>query len=70
MLPLSTSYMCGQAFSYLTSMKTKDKSSPFSFENELHVCLSNVWPPIKYLCIRKQTVIGFRLEKCVSLPAL
>jgi hypothetical protein len=39
-LTFSTSYMCEQAFSCLTSMKRKDRNCLISVEDEIPVCLS------------------------------
>jgi hypothetical protein len=52
LLQFSTSYMCEQAFSCLTSMKSKEKSF-ISVEDESRVCLSQVWPRIEYLCNKR-----------------
>jgi hypothetical protein len=34
-------------------MKSKDRNRFISVEDELHVCLSNVWSRTKYLCKEK-----------------
>jgi hypothetical protein len=49
-LQLLTSYMCKQAFSCLTSIKSKDRNHLASVEDKHRVCLSKVWPRIEYLC--------------------
>jgi hypothetical protein len=54
LLQCSTSYLCEQAFSCLTSIKSKDRNRLISVEDELRVCLSKVQPRIKYLCSKKQ----------------
>jgi hypothetical protein len=41
-LQFSASYMCQQAFSCLTSMKSKDRNFLISVEDQIHVCLSHV----------------------------
>jgi hypothetical protein len=42
LLQFSASYVCEQAFSCLTSIKSKDKNRLISVEDEFHVCLSKV----------------------------
>jgi hypothetical protein len=46
--------VCEQAFSCLTSIKSKDRNHPISVEDELHACLFKVRPRIKYLSSKKQ----------------
>ena len=58
LLKFSTSYMCEQGFSYLTSIKSKEKNRIPSIENEICVCLSKVQPRIKYLCSRRQAQVS------------
>jgi hypothetical protein len=47
-LTFSTSYMCEQAFSCLTSMKSKDRNCLVSVEDEIRLCLSQIRPRIEY----------------------
>ncbi len=54
LLQFSSSYTCEQAFSCLLSIKSKEKNSLVSEEDEIRVCLSKVRPRIKYLCSRKR----------------
>jgi hypothetical protein len=42
LLKFSASYMCEQAFSSLTSRKSKDRNCLISVEDEICVCLSQV----------------------------
>ena len=42
LLQFSMSYMCEQAFYYLTCIKNKDINHLLSSENEIGVCLSNI----------------------------
>jgi hypothetical protein len=58
LLQFSASYICEQTFSFLTSMKSKDRSRPISVEHEMRVCLSQVRPKIKYLCSKKQALVS------------
>jgi hypothetical protein len=58
LLQFSASYMCEQAFSGLTSMKSKDRYRFISAEDEIHVCLSQVWPRIEHLCSKKQAHVS------------
>ena len=58
LLQFSTSYMCEQAFSCLTSIKSKDRNRLLSVENEIRVCLSKVRPQIKYLCNKRQAQVS------------
>ena len=58
LLQFSTSYMCEQAFSCLTSIKSKDRNCLLSVENEIRVCLSKVRPRIKYLCNKRQAQVS------------
>ena len=62
LLQFSTSYNYEQAFTYLTSIKSKDRNRLLSIENEIHVCLSKVRPRIKYLCRNR-----YLCEGCFSL---
>ena len=54
LLQHSTSYMCEQAFSYLISIKRKDRNCLPKIENEICVCLFKVRPQIKCLCNKRQ----------------
>jgi hypothetical protein len=54
LLQFSTSYMCEQAFSCLTSIKSKEKNVLISVEDQHRVCLSTVLPRIQYLCSKKK----------------
>jgi hypothetical protein len=58
LLQFSTSYMCEQAFSCITTMKSKDRNRLLSLEDELRVCLSKIRPRIKQLCKKKQAQIS------------
>ena len=42
LLQFSTSYLCEQAFAYLTNMKSKSRNRRLSVEEELRVCLSEI----------------------------
>ena len=46
----STSYMCEQGFSYLTSIKSKDRNRLLTIEKKIHVCLSEAPSRNKYSC--------------------
>jgi hypothetical protein len=58
LLQFSVSYICEQAVSFLTSMKSKDRNHLISVEDEICVCLSQVLPRIGYLCSKKQARIS------------
>ena len=58
LLHFSTSYICEQAFSYLTRIKSKDRNCLFSIENEISVCLSKVRLWIKNLCSKRQAQVS------------
>jgi hypothetical protein len=53
LLQFSTSYLSEQAFSCLTNTKSKDRNR-LSFEEELRVCLSKIWPRMQHLCKKKK----------------
>jgi hypothetical protein len=55
LLQLSTSYLCEQAFSCLTNIKSKDRNLLPSVEEELRARLSKIRPRIQHLCKKKQT---------------
>jgi hypothetical protein len=52
-LLFSTSYLCEQAFSCLTNIKSKDRNRLLSVEEELRVYLSKIRPRIHHLCKKK-----------------
>ena len=54
LLQFSTSYLCEQAFSCLTNIKSKSRNRLLSVEEELRVCLSKIRPAIHDLCKEKQ----------------
>jgi hypothetical protein len=45
-------------FFCLRSNKSKDRNRLIAVEDELHVCLCNVRPRIKYLCRKKQAQVS------------
>ena len=55
LLPFSTSYLCEQAFSVMTTMKCKSRNRLLSVEDDLRVSLSTVRPNIKRLCSEQQS---------------
>lgn len=55
LLPFSTSYLCEQAFSVMTTMKCKSRNRLLSVEDDLRVSLSTVRPNIKHLCSEQQS---------------
>ncbi|XP_021941809.1 zinc finger BED domain-containing protein 5-like isoform X2 [Zootermopsis nevadensis] len=58
LLQFSTAYMCEQRFSYLTSIKTKDRNRLLSVEDEIRMYLSKVRPRIKYLGTKRQAQVS------------
>ena len=54
LLQFSTSYLCEQAFSCLTNIKSKSRNRLPSVGEELRVCLSKIRTGIKELCKGKQ----------------
>lgn len=58
LLQFSTSYMCEQAFSCLTSIKNKERNRLLSVEDEIRVCLSQLRPRIEHLCSKKQAQVS------------
>ena len=49
----STHYICEQASTCLTIIMSRDENHLILVENEVHVCLSQVWSRTEYLCTRK-----------------
>jgi hypothetical protein len=47
LLQFSTSYICEQAFSCVTNIKSKERNHLLSVEVELQVCLSKIWPRLQ-----------------------
>ncbi len=58
LLQFSTSYLCEQAFSCLTNIKSKSRNRLLSVEEELRVCLSKIRPGIEELCKEKQAQVS------------
>ncbi len=58
LLQFSTSYLCEQAFSCLTVIKSKSRNRLLSVEEELRVCLSKVRPRISQMCKEKQAQVS------------
>ena len=58
LLQFSTSYLCEQGFSCLTTVKSKSRNRLLSVEEELRVCLSEVRPNIEKLCKDKQAQVS------------
>jgi hypothetical protein len=58
LLQFSNSYLCEQAFSCLTKIKSKDRNHLLSIKEELQVCLSKIWPRIQHLCKKKQAQVS------------
>jgi hypothetical protein len=54
LLQFSTSYLCEQAFSCLTNIKTKYRNRLLSVEEELLVYLSKIRRRIQYLSKKKE----------------
>ena len=70
LLQFSTSNMCEQVFSYLTSIKSKDRGRLLSVENEIRVCLFNVRPRITYLCSKREAQVAYWKRKFHNLNCL
>nr|XP_006124427.1 creatine kinase S-type, mitochondrial [Pelodiscus sinensis] len=66
LLQFSTSYLCEQAFSCLTNIKSKESNHLLS-EEGLLVCLSKIQPRIQHLCKKKQAQVS---KCCVDVPKL
>ncbi|XP_072909831.1 zinc finger BED domain-containing protein 5-like isoform X6 [Hemitrygon akajei] len=58
LLQFSTSYLCEQALSSLTSIKSKDRNCLISVEGEIRVSLPQGRPRIEYLCSKKQAQVS------------
>ena len=58
LLQFSNSYMCEQAFSHLTSIKSKERNSLLSVEEEMRVSLSKIRPRIRHLCSKRQAQVS------------
>ncbi|XP_064101041.1 protein FAM200A-like [Macrobrachium nipponense] len=54
----STSYLCEQGFSCLSTVKSKSRNRLLSVEEDLRVCLSEIRPNIKKLCKDKQAQVS------------
>jgi len=54
LLPLSTPYLCEQAFSALNNIKTTSRNSLKNIELDLCIAVSNVSPRIEELCKKHQ----------------
>jgi hypothetical protein len=57
-LQFSTSYLCEQAFSCLTNIKSKERNRLLFVEEEFRVCLSKVRPRIQHLYKKKQSQVS------------
>ncbi len=57
LLHFPTSYLCEQAFSCLTVIKSKSRNRLLSVEEELLVCLSKFRPRISQICKEKQAQV-------------
>jgi hypothetical protein len=58
LLQFSTLYLYEQAFSCLTSIKSKGRNRLISVEHEICVCYSKVRPKIKYLWDKEQAQVS------------
>ena len=55
LLPFVSTYLCESAFSTLTAIKTKYRSSLSNIETALRPALTNIEPRLDLLCSRKQS---------------
>ena len=55
LLPFVSTYLCKPAFSTLTAIKTKYRSSLSNIETALRPALTNIKPRLDLLCSRKQS---------------
>jgi hypothetical protein len=58
LLQFSASYVCEQAFSCLTNIKSEERNRLLSVEEELRVCLSKIRPRIQHLYKNKQAQVS------------
>ncbi len=58
LLQFSTSYLCEQAFSCLTVIKSKSRNRLLSVEEELRLCLSKIRPRILQIRREKQAQVS------------
>jgi hypothetical protein len=58
LLQFSTSYLCQQAFLYLTKIKHKQRNCLLCVKEELRTCLPKIWPRIQHLCKRKEAQVS------------
>ena len=58
LLLFSTTYLCEQGFSALTTIKNNKREILLSLEEELRVCLSTIRPRIKEICKCNQAQVS------------
>jgi hypothetical protein len=58
LLQFSTSYLCEQAFSCLTNIKSKERNRLLSVEGGLRVYLSKIRPRIQHMCKKEQAEVS------------